>query len=1304
MNQKKKLGRKVISYVLALVMVFSTFTGIVPGTSLTAKADESYPQTYKIVFTSKGNPSQRTWKEDTTLPQTIAGSTMRSYMRYAAGCDHIDLISGNNVSIDGTNISINGEGTSTVNVYKTSTSYAPFGIVVTKNITAIATGYTGTFDNDEHGVSVDVKVPSSGYTIKYGTQSGTYDLEESPKYENAGNYTVYYQVTADGYNTKTGSVLVSIAKATPTINTQPVASAIYYGQSLADSSLSNGTASVPGTFAWKDNTIQPDVTDSDQTEYEVVFTPEDTANYNTVSCNVKLTVNKADPDVTDPTGLTATYGQILEDVTLPEVTDGTWSFDDPQTSVGNVGTNEFAATYTPTDTTRYKIKHTNLSVTVGEVDKTALDNAISLAETYYNQIKDNTDYTDIVNSLNSAIDAAKAVKNNPNVTSETVAEAVTTMNTAVDDTKAAEAVIAKIIDLPAAEDVKHTDVDAIHEARAAYDKLTDSQKGMINETITQKLKDCEEALINKIATAIENIEKVTRDNKDDVRTLLDSYDKLYDTEKDAVDKKLGRAGTKKISDLEEVLEITEKIYNLADPDNIDLTDEKAITFARTAYEMLTDSRKKMIGSEIVARLEAAEKKLEELKGQDAKALADAKAEAKTELGNYKKDVEFADANARAAEVARGEEVIDDASTIKGVHRALADAKKAIDALKTKAQAEEEANSAAAAQALEDAKATAKTELANYKKDEVYRAAEQTAVRAAKADGREAIDAATAIGEGENPDAGTVAKALKDAKAEIDKIKTAAELDLEDAKATAIAKVNTVDASEYVTDDQNKVTTAKTTAITAINAATAVGDSENPADGTVEKALADFNEAISACKTQKETDEQALADAKAEAKTELGNYKKDVEFADANARAAEVARGEEVIDDASTIKGVQRALADAKKAIDELKTKATADEEDAASALAESKTTAKATLDVYKNANDYRDAQKKELKSEVAIGKQNIDEATSIDAVNDALAAAKGEIDKIKTDAQLKEEEATAAATAEMTAADEAVADAKKVAAADAKAAKDATDKINAIGTVTLDSKAAIEAARAAYDALTADQKKLVSADVVKVLTESEKSYAAAKAAEKEEKSGTKAQAKNANALNAKFKVSQTGKQLNVTWGAVSGAEEYGVFVQYCGKSFPKKATVTAKSGKTKVSIKKLNKKALNLKKNYKVYVVAYRTVNGEKTVVGKTITAHVIGRMNAKYSNPKKVTIKSAKTVNLKVGKTSKIKAKITLVNSKKKSLNNSHGKTFRYSSSDTSVAKVSSNGKITAVGKGTCTVYVYARNGYAAKIKVTVK
>jgi len=37
-------------------------------------------------------------------------------------------------------------------------------------------------------------------------------------------------------------------------------------------------------------------------------------------------------------------------------------------------------------------------------------------------------------------------------------------------------------------------------------------------------------------------------------------------------------------------------------------------------------------------------------------------------------------------------------------------------------------------------------------------------------------------------------------------------------------------------------------------------------------------------------------------------------------------------------------------------------------------------------------------------------------------------------------------------------------------------------------------------------------------------------------------------------------------------------------------------------------------------------------------------------------------------------------------------------------VANVSKKGKIKATGKGNCTIYIYARNGYAKKIKVTVK
>ena len=43
-------------------------------------------------------------------------------------------------------------------------------------------------------------------------------------------------------------------------------------------------------------------------------------------------------------------------------------------------------------------------------------------------------------------------------------------------------------------------------------------------------------------------------------------------------------------------------------------------------------------------------------------------------------------------------------------------------------------------------------------------------------------------------------------------------------------------------------------------------------------------------------------------------------------------------------------------------------------------------------------------------------------------------------------------------------------------------------------------------------------------------------------------------------------------------------------------------------------------------------------------------------------------------------------------------------SSDDESIATVDKSGKVTGVSAGTCTVYVYARNGYAKTVSVTVK
>ncbi|MBQ0058965.1 MAG: cell wall-binding repeat-containing protein [Lachnospiraceae bacterium] len=68
---------------------------------------------------------------------------------------------------------------------------------------------------------------------------------------------------------------------------------------------------------------------------------------------------------------------------------------------------------------------------------------------------------------------------------------------------------------------------------------------------------------------------------------------------------------------------------------------------------------------------------------------------------------------------------------------------------------------------------------------------------------------------------------------------------------------------------------------------------------------------------------------------------------------------------------------------------------------------------------------------------------------------------------------------------------KEKQAADKAAADAVIEKINAIGEVTLESGDAIAAAREAYDALTADQKALISADILKTLTDAEMAYAIA---------------------------------------------------------------------------------------------------------------------------------------------------------------------------------------------------------------------
>jgi hypothetical protein len=94
------------------------------------------------------------------------------------------------------------------------------------------------------------------------------------------------------YNTATTSVSVTVDKATPTISAAPTASAITFGQTLADSNLTGGTAITPGSFAFTTPSTAPSVGTANQ---GVTFTPSNTANYNTATTSVSVTVNNAGP-------------------------------------------------------------------------------------------------------------------------------------------------------------------------------------------------------------------------------------------------------------------------------------------------------------------------------------------------------------------------------------------------------------------------------------------------------------------------------------------------------------------------------------------------------------------------------------------------------------------------------------------------------------------------------------------------------------------------------------------------------------------------------------------------------------------------------------------------------------------------------------------------------------------------------------------------------------------------------------------------------------------------------------------------
>jgi len=90
-----------------------------------------------------------------------------------------------------------------------------------------------------------------------------------------------------------------------------------------------------------------------------------------------LVVNKADPTVIWPTGLTAFYGQTLSNISLSSYTNsggtaGSFTWATPSASVNALGTRSHSITFTPTETVNYNILTQNVNIYVSLVEMVSI--------------------------------------------------------------------------------------------------------------------------------------------------------------------------------------------------------------------------------------------------------------------------------------------------------------------------------------------------------------------------------------------------------------------------------------------------------------------------------------------------------------------------------------------------------------------------------------------------------------------------------------------------------------------------------------------------------------------------------------------------------------------------------------------------------------------------------------------------------------------------------------------------------------------------------------------------------------------
>lgn len=214
---------------------------------------------------------------------------------------------------------------------------------------------------------------------------GTWSITQADKeniYPTVGTdaaYEVTFTPTDNAnYSTVTKTTTITVSKATPYIVEKPTANEITRGETLSNSSLTGGkvqcsetnTKVVEGTFTWLDANVTPTVDDSNVRKYEVVFTPSDTENYDTVITTVTITVNKIEKVPNRPQNSMNVSNEYTKIAEVPLPNGWEWKVEDKDKELVVNETITATAQYTAEDKVDYSNIDIDVSVTRSKCEHT----------------------------------------------------------------------------------------------------------------------------------------------------------------------------------------------------------------------------------------------------------------------------------------------------------------------------------------------------------------------------------------------------------------------------------------------------------------------------------------------------------------------------------------------------------------------------------------------------------------------------------------------------------------------------------------------------------------------------------------------------------------------------------------------------------------------------------------------------------------------------------------------------------------------------------------------------------------------